>query len=90
VRSDLEAALDLLQSLGFLVNWEKSVVIPSQVMEYLGIILDSIKMSFSLPVMKAQEVKSLCEKALEAKRVSLRNIASILGNFTWAICSVPL
>ncbi|KZS06357.1 Uncharacterized protein APZ42_030220 [Daphnia magna] len=89
VRNDLKTTLDLLQSLGFLVNWEKSVVAPSQIMEYLGMIVDSIKMSFSLPAIKVQEVKRLCEQALEAKCVSLRSIASILGNFTWAIPTIP-
>jgi hypothetical protein len=39
--------------------------------------------------MKAQEVKSLCEKALEAKRDSLSNIAFTLGSFTWAIPTLP-
>ena len=52
-------------------------------------IVDSIKKSFFLPVMKGQEVKSLCEKALEVKRVSLCNIASILGSFTWTTSTIP-
>lgn len=52
-------------------------------------IVDSIKMSFSLPAIKVQEVKRQCEQALETKCVSLRSIASILGNFTWAIPTIP-
>lgn len=51
--------LDILQSLSFLVNWKKSDVAPSKIMEYLGMIVDSLKMSFSLPAIKVQEVKRL-------------------------------
>jgi hypothetical protein len=89
-RKDLETALDLLQNLGFIINWEKSVVSPTQIMEYLGMVVDSIRMTFSLPNIKVKEIKKLCESAIENRQISLRNMASILGNFTWAIPTIPL
>jgi hypothetical protein len=41
------------------VNLEKSDVAPSKIMEYLGMIVDSIKISFLLPAIKVQELKRL-------------------------------
>ncbi|KAK4015095.1 hypothetical protein OUZ56_030085 [Daphnia magna] len=38
---------------------------------------------------KVLEVKEMCRKALVAGKVSLRNVASILGNSTSAIPSIP-
>lgn len=35
-RADVKKATELLQYLGFLINFEKSIVEPSQIMEYLG------------------------------------------------------
>ena len=49
VLADLKVAIELIESLGFLIKWSKSVTVPSQVMEYLGIIVDSLNLSFALP-----------------------------------------
>ena len=38
--------LDLLQSLGFIINFEKSVLTPFPVMEFLGLLVDSRTMMF--------------------------------------------
>ena len=52
-------------------------------------VVDSIRMTFSLPSIKVKEIKKLCERAIENRQISLRNMASILGNFTWAIPTIP-
>ena len=46
---DLKSVCYLLMSLGFTINWKKTVKIPTQVIEYLGFNVDSIKMEISLP-----------------------------------------
>jgi hypothetical protein len=30
LKADVNTVIDLLQSLGFLINWEKSIVVPTQ------------------------------------------------------------
>lgn len=50
VRTDLVKRLDPLQTLGFIINWEKSLIVPTHVIEYYGMVIDSVKMSFALPV----------------------------------------
>jgi hypothetical protein len=87
--ADVNTVLELLQSLGFLINWEKSIIAPTQVIEYLGLIVDSNDPSFSLPCAKAAAVRKMCETALSEGKVSLRTIASIQGNFAWAIPAIP-
>ncbi|KZS19204.1 Uncharacterized protein APZ42_014437, partial [Daphnia magna] len=86
---DFKQVIDLLLQLGFLINWEKTVADPTQKLEYLGLMLDSCRLSFALPSAKALAVKSMCESALAMDSISLREIASIMGNFTWAIPAIP-
>ena len=47
--SDLSMDISLLESLGFIINWKKSVATTTQIIEYLGIVVNSIEMSFALP-----------------------------------------
>lgn len=69
----------LLESLGFTVNREKSCVIPTQVITYLGFVIDSTVETLSLPREKVVKVKSLCNKANVTPSMSARHIASLLG-----------
>jgi len=47
--SAVSYCLQLLQSLGFVINFKKSQLIPSQQIRYLGFVFDSVNMSVSLP-----------------------------------------
>ncbi|KAK4004033.1 hypothetical protein OUZ56_005776 [Daphnia magna] len=58
-KADVDKVVELLQSLGFLINWEKSIVEPSHVLEYLGL---------------ATTVKAKCDAALARSKVSLREM----------------
>jgi hypothetical protein len=88
-KADVKNAIGLLQHLGFLINVDKSIVEPSQIMEYLGLLINSNNLSFALPDTKASEVKTKCDTALVKGVISLREIASIMGNFIWAIPTMP-
>ena len=41
--------VQILESLGFIINKEKSVLIPSQKIVFLGYVIDSVAMTVSLP-----------------------------------------
>lgn len=64
LKADLKMAVSLLESLGFLINWEKSLCTPTQALEYLGVIIDSNLLSFSLPRDKIISIQSSCRKLL--------------------------
>ena len=41
VRTDLKSTLEILEALGFFVNWDKSFTTLTKTMEYLGMLVDS-------------------------------------------------
>lgn len=89
---DLKLVLDVLDYLGFVVNFGKSVLDPCQQLEYLGLLIDSNLLSLSLPPGKVDAISKLCLDSLgsgKSWRVSLRDLAKIMGNFSWAIPAVP-
>ncbi|KZS18335.1 Uncharacterized protein APZ42_015514 [Daphnia magna] len=88
-KNDVKKVIDLLQNFGFFINWEKSITEPAQILEYLGLVIHSIKLSFALPTEKASAVKTKCGAALARGAITLREMASIMGNFTWAIPTIP-
>jgi hypothetical protein len=86
---DLELVRSILESLGFIINEKKSVTNPSLCMDFLGMSLDSVAMSMSLPSKKVDSVVSNCFKLLRQSSVRLREVACLLGQFTWAAPAVP-
>ena len=64
----------LFESLGFVINTEKSVFTASQSIEYLGVVIGPRRMSFSLPEEKVSKIRSLCRHAIviDTKECSLR------------------
>ncbi|KAM4748674.1 LOW QUALITY PROTEIN: uncharacterized protein WCC33_006046 [Rhinophrynus dorsalis] len=71
-------AIRLLSNLGFLVNWKKSQLIPSQRMEFLGFIVDSREASLSLPRAKIKTIRKEI-RILRQDRFSLRLLARVVG-----------
>ena len=48
----------LLESLGFLVNYERSQVQPVQVLAFLGLVVDPVQRTLSLPSQKLVQIRS--------------------------------
>ena len=57
-------------------------------MEYLGLVFDTVSMSWALPAPKVESTTSLCQSILNQDKVKLRDIASVLGKFVWASLAV--
>ena len=68
----------LLDKLDYLINREKSVLEPTQRLEYLGFLIDTVEMKFFLPEMKILKIQNLAEKFL-SEQISARQLASLLG-----------
>ncbi|KAK6044816.1 reverse transcriptase [Cooperia oncophora] len=62
LKQDLSCAITLFEKLGFLINYEKSQLTPSQSMEFLGITIDTVQYRFLVP---PQKVSRCCQEALE-------------------------
>ena len=69
-------ALDLLQGLGFMINYLKSVLDPSTKMEFLGFEVDSLTLSLALPRDKIRNVRKECERNELPRKKRLLNVES--------------
>ena len=68
-----------LESLGFVVNMEKSLCKATQRIEYPGFIIDSETITFELPKAKMKEIKQDWRRLLQVQQVSVHQIAHIVG-----------
>ena len=69
----------VLESLGFLINKEKSMNFPATQCKFLGFIINSSQMTLELTQEKRKKVVSLIEIFLHKKSCKIRNFASLIG-----------
>ncbi|KAK6196385.1 hypothetical protein SNE40_001620 [Patella caerulea] len=68
----IKIAIDLLEKLGFTINYEKSSLIPSQIMTFLGFTLNSVEMTMNILKDKALEI-------IQSQiRVTIRELAMLI------------
>ena len=66
LRFQTHFTLRTLEELGFLPNYEKSVLTPAQRISHLGLVWDSIDFTVSVPPEKIQDIQSKCRSALSS------------------------
>ncbi|KAJ8913813.1 hypothetical protein NQ315_002719 [Exocentrus adspersus] len=71
--------LNLLQSLGILINTEKSCLQPSRRQKFLGFIFDSHNMTLELPRDKELKIKKSLNIFLTKKSSKIRTFAKFIG-----------
>lgn len=82
--------VDLLEKLGFFVNREKSALVPSTTIHYLGHILDSVKFKVFLPDEKIDKIITYSDTLLNKKVFTIREIARLIGLFTSSLHAINL
>ena len=85
-----KTALDLLQSLGFKINWTKSNLIPSQMVEFLGVMWDLKSSTLSVPQDKRLGIISRCLAFLLKDTASRRELESLTGVLNFAASYIDL
>ena len=85
-----DIVLQLLQKLGFQVNFRKSILIPSQKIVYLGVLFHLDTLHLSLPEEKVQTILSRCEFTTQLSLSSRRQLESLVGLLNFASYLVPL
>ena len=55
---EVGVVVQIIESLGFIINKEKSVLIPAQKIVFLGYVIDSVARTVSLPEEKLNKLKS--------------------------------
>ena len=84
---------DLLQSLGFLINYKKSQFVPVQELEFLGVTIDSRNMTLKVPEDKLINILEVINTLLRKTSVSIRDLAQIIGKLQsckLAVLAAPL
>ena len=77
--SNVIVTVKLLDTLGFVPHPTKSVFIPTQILVYLGFLLNSINMTVSLTPDKANKLKTAVNCLLSREQWSVREVAQVLG-----------
>ena len=77
--SKLSFLRDLLQSLGFVINVNKSQLILATLIVYLGFIIDTISMTLSMPDEKVDKILCACQNLLTCVNPSVREVAHVSG-----------
>ena len=88
-----DTVIYLLHNLGFALNLKKSVLEPSQKIEFSGMIIDSIKMEISLPQEKLVKLMSQCKQVAGSKEITVMDLTKLtrkLGSTTQAILPAEL
>ena len=85
----LETVLQLCRALGIVVNWEKSQLIPTQRMVYLGVLLDSISFRASPALKRVEKLLSIGDVFLSCVRQPVSSWLELLGVLSSMIQLVP-
>ncbi len=85
---DTNSIIWILQHLGFVINWNKSVPVPQQQLEYLGFTINSVALTLALPEDKVQNIRGKCQQLLPEKEVSARDLSKLIGKLTATVLAV--
>ena len=77
-----QVCAQLFDSLGFVIHPNKSIFTPSNVIEYLGFVIDSKNMVITLTDKKKLKTKQNCCNILEIEKPTIRDVARLLGTLT--------
>ena len=65
--------------MAFLIQPEKSVLVPVKIITFLGFILDSLQMLVRPTHEKGEKLKSACEKLLTKPELTVQELAEVIG-----------
>ena len=78
-KAHLRKTVTLLESLGFLVNWRKSITELVQTIEFLGLVVESKTLKLRVPESKVRKIRKDCQALLNKNMVSGRDLAHTIG-----------
>lgn len=78
------STVKLMDSLGFTVHTEKSVLIPTKQIVFLGFLLCSETMTVRLTVERANELLDCCSNLIRKSKCSIRQFAKMIGKMVAA------
>ena len=88
-QNNINTTVHFLQHLGFTIHAKKSILTPVQKITYLGFILDSRNMTITLTDEKKSKIIDLCMDVLHQPVVTIRKVATVIGNLVAAFPAMP-
>ena len=79
LKASIERALHLLQDLGSVLNWGKSVLSPCKKLTHLGFEIDSELMAVTIPTEKMDKIIQMCHDMLAKSQDSIREVERVIG-----------
>lgn len=86
---NIELTKELLESTGFTIHYNKSVISPTQNITFLGFDIDTVRMTISITDKKKAKIQDLCISILKTHSPTTRRIACLLGNISASFEGVP-
>lgn len=77
--NNVSATLALLECLGFVVNYDKSVLAPCQVGTFLGFVYDTRCFTISLPLEKRKNIAQMVQRFSKLPKCTIRDFAKLIG-----------
>lgn len=93
VGQHLEVLTHVLQCLGFIINFEKSVMTPTQEVKFLEMLVNTNSLQVSLPADKMKQIRSEAARLSNMTSLSVCLLAHFLGKLntaTQAVTPAPL
>jgi len=76
---NVQETVMLLGDLGFPIHNEKSVLIPSQVLTFLGFVLNSVTTTVQLTDGRKQKLKNVCLNLVNKETCIVQDVAEVIG-----------
>ncbi|KAL0881867.1 hypothetical protein ABMA27_001639 [Loxostege sticticalis] len=76
---NVKATLELLECLGFVINYKKSVLEPQKSCKFLGFIFNTVDMTLNLPSDKRDNILQLVKKFLKLPKCTVREFSRLIG-----------
>ncbi|CAK1602664.1 unnamed protein product [Parnassius mnemosyne] len=86
---NVKATCKLLESLGFIINYNKSKLIPEKNCKFLGFILDSENYVLGIPEVKRNDLYKKLKTFCKAKTCTIRCFASLIGSLIAVCPAIP-
>ena len=78
-QSSIHETINLSESLGFVINYEKSLLVPSRQVTFLGNVIDSETMTVTLTQQRKSDIHDACNTLRKKKFAKIREVARIIG-----------
>lgn len=87
--NNVKSTTELFTKLGLSVHKEKSVLIPKNVIKFLGFIFNTVNYTISLPEHKQNKIINLCTIAINRPKIQVQSLAEVIGVLVSACPAIP-